>query len=99
MALLLPGPRWLGALGGNLAVFFGGLYAAARRRRGGGAGGRRGHHGAGSPSSARSLVLLFLAPVAALAALALGVTDTWVDWRPRLARSAGRPLRGVGRWT
>jgi hypothetical protein len=36
-----------------------------------------------------TLIVLFLAPIAALAALALGVTDTWVDWRRRLERAAG----------
>jgi len=35
-------------------------------------------------------VMLFLAPVAAIVALALGVTDTWVDWRTRAARARSK---------
>jgi hypothetical protein len=86
--LLLPRPAWLGALGGNLAVFFGGLYAVrgvavfAAMAAAAGIGGWAAALGG-------SVIALFLAPVAALAALALGVTDTWVDWRARLARAAG----------
>ena len=34
------------------------------------------------------LVTAFLMPVVALAALALGLSDTLVDWRLRLARAA-----------
>jgi len=36
-------------------------------------------------------VTLFLMRVAALTALALGLTDTLVDWRRRLARAAPKP--------
>jgi hypothetical protein len=88
VSLLVPRPLWLGALGGNLAVFFGGLYAVrgvavlAAMAAAAGIGGWAAALGG-------SVIALFLAPVAALAALALGVTDTWVDWRARLARSAG----------
>lgn len=87
VTLLLPRPTWLGALGGNLAVFFGGLYAvrglAVASAMAGAAG-----IGGWPAMIGGSVIALFLAPVAAMVALALGVTDTWVDWRARLARSA-----------
>jgi Predicted membrane protein (DUF2232) len=88
--VLLPRLAWARALGGNLLVFFGGLYlvrgvavlaavAAAS--------------GVGGPVAyvLALLVTVFLLPVVALAALALGLTDTLVDWRLRLARAARKP--------
>jgi hypothetical protein len=88
VALLVPGPVGLGALGANLAVFFGGLYAVRGVAVASALAAAAGIRGWGAVLGG-SVVVLFLAPVAALAALALGVTDTWVDWRARLARSAG----------
>ncbi len=90
LVLVLPHLGWLNALGGNLLVFFGGLYAfrgvavlvAAAATL-----------GIGGPVAAlgAAVVTLFLAPVAALAALALGLTDTLVDWRHRLAHAVRKP--------
>lgn len=87
VALLVPRPTWLGALGGNLAVFFGGLYAVRGVAVASALAAAAGIRGWAAVLGS-SVVLLFLAPVAVMAALALGVTDTWVDWRARLARSA-----------
>lgn len=87
-ALLVPSSVGLGALGGNLAVFFGGLYAVRGVAVGSALAAAAGIRGWGAVLGG-AVVVLFLAPVAALVALALGVTDTWVDWRARLARSAG----------
>jgi hypothetical protein len=88
VALLVPRPTWLGALGGNLAVFFGGLYAVRGVAVASALAAAAGIRGWGAVLGG-SVLVLFLAPVVAMAALALGVTDTWVDWRARLARSAG----------
>jgi hypothetical protein len=90
LVLVLPRLGWVNALGGNLLVFFGGLYvvrgtavlmavAAAA--------------GIGGPLAVVAVVFvtLFLAPVAALAALALGLSDTLMDWRRRLARAGQKP--------
>jgi hypothetical protein len=84
--LVLPRLGWVNALGGNLLVFFGGLYVVrgfAVLTAVAAAG------GFGGPIGALFVVFvtLFLMPVAALAALALGLTDTLVDWRRRLARA------------
>jgi hypothetical protein len=86
LVLVLPRLGWLNALGGNLLVFFSGLYVVrgcavlvAVAAAG----------GFGGPLAALlvAVVTLFLMPVAALAALALGLTDTLMDWRHRLARA------------
>jgi len=88
--VLLPRLGWARALGGNLLVFFGGLYLV------------RGVAvlaalalAAGFTGLLAYLVVLFLTvflmPVVAAAALALGLTDTLIDWRLRLARAAGKP--------
>jgi hypothetical protein len=86
LVLVLPRLGWVNALGGNLLVFFGGLYVVrgfAVLTAVAAAG------GLGGPLGALLVVFvtLFLMPVAALAALALGLTDTLVDWRRRLARA------------
>lgn len=86
LVLVLPRLGWVNALGGNLLVFFGGLYVVrgfAVLTAVAAAG------GVGGPLAALIVVVitLFLMPVAALAALALGLTDTLVDWRRRLARA------------
>jgi hypothetical protein len=88
MALVVPGLAWSQAVGGNLAVFFGGLYVVR------GLGIVLAAAAAGGLTGPVALMLglataLFLLPVAALVALTLGVSDTWVDWR-RLLRAATR---------
>jgi hypothetical protein len=90
LVLVLPRLGWLNALGGNLLVFFSGLYVVrgcAVLMAAAVAG------GFGGPLAALLVVFitLFLMPVAALTALALGLTDTLVDWRRRLARAAPKP--------
>lgn len=86
VALVIPGISALRAVGLNLAVFFGGLYVA---RGMGVLAALAAVGGFGGPLAVLFvlLVTLFLLPLAAFAALAMGVTDTWVDWR-KLARSA-----------
>jgi hypothetical protein len=90
LVLVLPRLGWVNALGGNLLVFFSGLYVV------------RGlavltavavAGGIGGPLVTLVVVFVtvFLMPVAALAALALGLTDTLVDWRRRLARGGQKP--------
>jgi hypothetical protein len=89
LVVLLPRLAWAKALGGNLLVFFGGLYlvrgvavlaavAAA----------------VGFSGLLASLIVLFvsafLMPVVAVTALALGLSDTLVDWRLRLARAVSK---------
>jgi hypothetical protein len=88
VALLVPQLAGLGTVGGNLAVFFGGLYVVRGLAVAAAMAATAGIDGVLAAAGA-TLVVLFLAPVAAMAALALGVTDTWVDWRRRLERTAG----------
>jgi predicted membrane protein DUF2232 len=89
LVVVLPRFGWARALGGNLLLFFGGLYvmrgvavlaavAAAA--------------GFGGPLAYLMVlvVTVVLLPVVAVAVLALGLTDTLVDWRLRLARAAPR---------
>ena len=79
-ALVAPGARVLRPLAGNLATFFGALYIA----RGLGVVAALGAAaGIGGPIAALLgfLVTLFLLPLVVFGALALGVSDTWVDWR------------------
>jgi hypothetical protein len=89
LILVLPLLGPLALLGGNLAAFFTGLYLL----RGLGvllalfSGISLGALGA---TLLVLFVLLFLAPVAALVALAFGVTDTWVDWRTRAAKAKSK---------
>jgi Predicted membrane protein (DUF2232) len=87
VTLLVPRLAGLGALGGNLAVFFGGLYTLRGFAVAAAMAATAGIDGILAAVGA-TLLLVFLAPVAAMAALALGVTDTWVDWRRRLERVA-----------
>jgi hypothetical protein len=86
LALVVPRLVWARALGGNLLLFFGGLYLV------------RGFAVLTTLAAAIGvgyvimlLVTLFLWPVVALMALALGLTDTLVDWRVRLARAVHKP--------
>jgi predicted membrane protein DUF2232 len=81
LALVAPfGTSVLRPLGLNLSAFFGALYVA------------RGigvllvlaaAAGFGGPFAVvlSALIVVFLLPIAALSTLALGVSDTWVDWR------------------
>jgi hypothetical protein len=76
-ALVAPGAR---PLAGNLATFFGALYIV----RGLGVVAALGAAaGIGGPMAALLgfLLTLFLLPLVVFGALALGVSDTWVDWR------------------
>ena len=86
-ALVLPfGAGWLRPLGANLATFFGGLYVA----RGLGIlltlGSAAGVGGAFA-AVLGVMAAVFLLPLVLFSTLALGVTDTWIDWR-RLAAKA-----------
>jgi len=82
IALVLPGGQALRDLGGNLAAFFGGLYVL------------RGVAVLSALATAAGVgvfaivlamvVVAILLPLALFTALALGVTDTWVDWRRRV---------------
>jgi uncharacterized protein YybS (DUF2232 family) len=86
IALVLPGGQALRELGGNMAAFFGGLYVL------------RGIAVFAALASAAgvgvfTLVLLtvvaaVLLPLALFTALALGVMDTWVDWRRRVTEAS-----------
>jgi len=89
LLLVFPHLGWLNALGGNLLVFFGGLYvlrgvavfsAVTAGRLGG-------------PLAVfvATFIALLLWPVSAPAALAVGLTDTLMDWRRRLARTPQQP--------
>jgi len=86
-ALVTPvGTGILRPLGGSLATFFGGLYVA----RGLGILMALGAAaGVGGPFAALLgiLAFVFLLPLVLFSTLALGVTDTWVDWRRLAARS------------
>jgi Predicted membrane protein (DUF2232) len=90
LVVLLPRLSWARALGGNLLVFFGGLYLV------------RGVAVLAAVAAAVGftgllayvvmlLFTVFLMPVVAVTALALGLTDTLVDWRMRLARAVPKP--------
>jgi hypothetical protein len=90
VVVLLPRLGWARPLGGNLLFFFGGLYLM------------RGIAVLAAVAAATGvsgllayvavlLVTVFLMPVVAVAALALGLTDTLVDWRLRLARAVHKP--------
>ena len=88
LIMVMPRLGWLGSLGGNMAVFFFGLYTVRGVGVVAALAAAAGIQGVFAAAGA-TLIVLFLAPVAAMAALALGVTDTWVDWRRRLERAAG----------
>jgi hypothetical protein len=86
-ALVIPGARTLRPLGGNLATFFGALYVV---RGLGVVAGLGAAAGLGGPVAALLgfVATVFLLPLVMFGAFALGVSDTWVDWR-RLVK--GRP--------
>ena len=90
LVVLLPRLGWARALGGNLLLFFGGLYLV------------RGIAVLAAVAAVTGftgflayvvvlVVSVFLMPVVALMALALGLTDTLVDWRLRLKRAVHKP--------
>lgn len=84
LILVLPRLGPLAPLGGNLAAFFGGLYLI---RGLGVIAALFGGLLTGGGAFFAVVALLLLAPLAGIVALALGVTDTWVDWRTRAARA------------
>ena len=82
IALVIPSQQTLHLIGGNLAMFFGGLYMV----RGLGIVAAM-SAGIGPIAAVLAWFVSLLAwPVVIPGALALGVTDTWVDWRKRLTR-------------
>lgn len=86
-ALVVPlGASWVPAAGGNLAAFFGGLYVA---RGLGVLVALAAAAGVGGPFIAVLAVLatVFLLPLVLFGTLALGLTDTWIDWRRLAARA------------
>jgi hypothetical protein len=85
VALVWPGHDALRLLGGNLATFFGGLYVL---RGLGVVAAMAAAAGVTGPAAGlvAAVVTVFLPPIAVLGALAFGVSDTWLDWRRRLAQ-------------
>jgi hypothetical protein len=90
LVLVVPRLGWINALGGNLLVFFSGLYMV-RGVAVLSAAAAAGVIGGPIAILAATFLTLFLMPVAALGALALGLTDTLMDWRQRLARAVPKP--------
>ena len=90
LVVVLPRLGWIQTAGGNLLVFFGGLYLVRGIAVLAAAAGAVGFGGA-LAYLATLLAALLLWPVVTLAALAVGLTDTLVDWRQRLARAARPP--------
>ena len=78
---------WVQGSAGDLLVFFGGLYLVRGVAVLAAVAGAVGFGGALAYLAAL-LAALLLWPVVTLAALAVGLTDTLVDWRQRLARAA-----------
>ena len=80
VALVFPGVQALHQVGGNLAAFFGGLYVV---RGLGVVAALAAAAGVGGPFVAllSAFITIILMPLVMFGALALGVTDTWVDWR------------------
>jgi hypothetical protein len=87
IALVVPGMAALRDVGGNLAAFFGGLYVARGLGIVAALAASAGMGGVFAGLLA-SIVTVFLLPLVMFAALALGVTDTWVDWRKLAAKKA-----------
>jgi len=87
IALVWPGRETVRLVGGNLATFFGGLYVV---RGLGVVGAMAAAAGVSGPLMGllAAFVTVFLLPIALLGALAFGVSDTWLDWRRRLAQRA-----------
>jgi len=87
-ALVMPGARALRPLGGNLATFFGALYILRGIGVVAGLGAAAGV--SGTFAALLSFVAtIFLLPIVVFGALALGVSDTWVDWRALARRARG----------
>lgn len=86
VTLVFPGVRALHTIGGNFAAFFGGLYVL---RGLGIVAAMAAAAGVGGPFVAilASFITIILMPIVMFGALALGVTDTWVDWRKLAARA------------
>jgi len=90
LVVLMPRLGGARALGGNLLVFFGGLYLVRGVAVLAAVAAAIGFTGLLASVTA-VLITAFLMPVVALTALALGLTDTLVDWRLRLARAVSNP--------
>ncbi len=86
LVLVLPRLGWVNALGGNFLVFFSGL-SGVRGVAVLSAAASAGVNGGPFAILAAVFLTMFLMPVAALGALALGLTDTLMDWRQRLVRA------------
>ena len=87
LAIVLPRLGWARVVGGNLLLFFGGLYLVRGIAVLAAVAAAAGFTGTGAAVLAvvgAALLWWLLAP----AALLLGLTDTLVDWRLRLARAA-----------
>lgn len=89
VALVIPGASSLRLLGGNVATFFGALYVLRGIGVVAALGAAAGFGGALSTLAAL-LATVFLLPLVMFGALALGVSDTWVDWRKLAKRAQGR---------
>lgn len=89
VAVVTPGLGSVRVLGGNIGVFFGGLYAA---RGLGVISGLAAAVGMNGPFSVLLgvLITVFLMPLALFTALGLGVSDTWVDWRKLVLKAKQR---------
>lgn len=87
VALVFPGAQALRLVGGNLAAFFGALYVV---RGLGIVAALAAAAGVGGPFAAllAFFAMVFLLPLVMFAALALGVTDTWMDWRKAAKKKA-----------
>jgi len=89
LVLVLPGLGALRLVGGNLATFFGGLYVARGLAV---ASALAAAGGLGGPlvTVVSVIATVFFLPLVAFTALALGVSDTWIDWRKLAQRAQGR---------
>lgn len=88
--LLVPAEAGMGATGRNLIVFFGALYVL----RGYGIYAWFVSRRAAVASVVAAIVVFPLSLVTVPAALGLGLSDTWLDWRRRLVHPPGRrPLK------
>jgi hypothetical protein len=86
VALVVPGTQAMHTLGANFATFFGGLYVV---RGLGIVAAMAAAAGVGGPFVAilATVVLVLLSPWILFGPLALGVMDTWVDWRKIAAKA------------
>lgn len=90
--LLVPTLHGLAAVGRNLVLFFGALYAL----RGYGIYASFVSRRAATTGAVLGVALFPLSLVTAPAALGLGLSDTWIDWRQRAAKRGAAPFGGSG---